>query len=455
MMKTRGVLVTTFLVVLLLVGCKPDPLVQAKRDQASIESALEKAQTDLLVGKTQEGLKELQTLSEQYPQNAAVLEATAMAYQANQQWILAAKNFEALSQLAPDELQFLMYAAQMYTKAGLTKPAIALYNDYLEQFPEDYGTWWTLSEVYASENNAANALKAAKNSIRYSNHPLTPAQILYIANLYEQTDDLKKSIQYYEKAEQGESVLEKKIAQIALFKIYVKEKSWDKAQKFLKAAQASKLNDPALQTALDAYTQREIQLAQAQEAELIQEQLALKKLAEQAEVERVAADLAEQQRLASFVPTASTYAEKAVDARNSADSEQAIHFYWKAIALNPNVDWYWFDLSRLYYDKGEYDQAQMAALEANRITPSLPNTLCLLKALQHDKSSDKFLSALETAKKEYPMSPEITIDLAIAYQKIQQNNRNARILAQEFLDMAGPTHPRAPEAIFILEVAQN
>jgi hypothetical protein len=52
---------------------------------------------------------------------------------------------------------------------------------------------------------------------------------------------------------------------------------------------------------------------------------------------------------------------------------------------------------------------------------------------------------LETAFDRFPASPEITLSLARAYERISRETRIARNLYQRFIDIA-PNHPLVPEA---------
>jgi len=52
---------------------------------------------------------------------------------------------------------------------------------------------------------------------------------------------------------------------------------------------------------------------------------------------------------------------------------------------------------------------------------------------------------LETAYERFPASPEITLTLARAHERISRNNVVARNLYQRFIEIA-PNHPLVPEA---------
>ena len=106
----------------------------------------------------------------------------------------------------------------------------------------------------------------------------------------------------------------------------------------------------------------------------------------------------------------------------------------------------WNLLSRAYLIDGQSENAETAALEAIRLEPDeVAYTLDYLRIAQRTKTPDQFLSHLETAYDRFPASPEITLSMARAYERIQQDRPTARRLYQRFIDIA-PNHPLVPEA---------
>ena len=72
-------------------------------------------------------------------------------------------------------------------------------------------------------------------------------------------------------------------------------------------------------------------------------------------------------------------------------------------------------------------------------------TLDDLRVAQRSKKAAEFLSELETAYDRFPRSPEITLSLARAYERISRNTTAARELYSRFIEIA-PGHPLSGEA---------
>jgi tetratricopeptide (TPR) repeat protein len=95
---------------------------------------------------------------------------------------------------------------------------------------------------------------------------------------------------------------------------------------------------------------------------------------------------------------------------------------------------------------GQLNNAETAALEAVRLSPGeVAYTLDYLRVTQRSKNPEDFFSELETAYDRFPASPEITLSLARAHERISQDNVTARNLYLRFIDIA-PNHPLIPEA---------
>lgn len=128
------------------------------------------------------------------------------------------------------------------------------------------------------------------------------------------------------------------------------------------------------------------------------------------------------------------------------DYKSAIRKYWAAISISNNRAEVWNLLSRAYLIDGQRKNAETAALEAVRLKPAeVAYTLDYLRVAQRSKEPQVFLSELETAYDRFPASPEITLSLARAHERISQQTVTARNLYLRFIDIA-PNHPLVPEA---------
>ncbi len=128
------------------------------------------------------------------------------------------------------------------------------------------------------------------------------------------------------------------------------------------------------------------------------------------------------------------------------DFKSAIRKYWAAISIANNRAEIWNLLSRAYLVDGQLNNAETSALEAVRLEPrEVAYTLDYLRVAQRTKEPAAFLRELETAYDRFPSSPEITLSLARAHERISKQTATARNLYLRFIDIA-PNHPLVPEA---------
>ncbi|WP_309385817.1 tetratricopeptide repeat protein [Cerasicoccus frondis] len=138
-------------------------------------------------------------------------------------------------------------------------------------------------------------------------------------------------------------------------------------------------------------------------------------------------------------------ADRAKLAYEAEDYMTAIRFYREAIASDYRNAELAYNLSRAYYNNGQYREAEIYASEATRLAPNdVRYTLNYLRAIQRTMSRDALMRELVKAKERFPNSPDITLALGRAYEVIMGNTRNARFLYEEFVQMA-PNHPRAAD----------
>lgn len=137
---------------------------------------------------------------------------------------------------------------------------------------------------------------------------------------------------------------------------------------------------------------------------------------------------------------------EAETAERDRDYKSAIRKYWAAISIANNRAEVWNLLSRAYLIDGQLQNADTAALEAVRLAPrEVAYTLDFLRVAQRSRPPKEFLAQLETAYDRFPSSPEITLSLARAHERISEDDFVARNLYLRFIDIA-PNHPLVPEA---------
>jgi len=107
----------------------------------------------------------------------------------------------------------------------------------------------------------------------------------------------------------------------------------------------------------------------------------------------------------------------------------------------------WNRLAEVYFDAGEFQNAELAALQAVEQSPrSVEYRLQYLKAVQKTSPAERMMEELKRAARALPESPEVAFALATGYERIERNPRNAVYYYQRFLDLAPATHPRRPQA---------
>ena len=128
------------------------------------------------------------------------------------------------------------------------------------------------------------------------------------------------------------------------------------------------------------------------------------------------------------------------------DYKRAIRLYWQALGKENNRADIWNLLSRAYLIENETNNAETTALEAIRFAPrEVSYTLDYLRIIQRTKKPTDFLAELETAYDRFPRSPEITLTLARAYERIAKNTTSAYAFYERFIELA-PGHPLRDEA---------
>lgn len=133
-------------------------------------------------------------------------------------------------------------------------------------------------------------------------------------------------------------------------------------------------------------------------------------------------------------------------ASQSLDYKAAIRNYWQALGRSNNRPDIWNMLSKAYLADGQNRNAETAALEATRLAPSeIEYTLDYLRVVQRTKNATNFIAELETAYSRFPRSPEITLSLARAYDRLNSNSVAAANYYNRFIEIA-PNHPLRSEA---------
>ncbi|MEM8550058.1 MAG: tetratricopeptide repeat protein [Verrucomicrobiota bacterium] len=134
-------------------------------------------------------------------------------------------------------------------------------------------------------------------------------------------------------------------------------------------------------------------------------------------------------------------------ALENGQAEEGIRLLQRSLAdEDPNNPQAYYELSRAYFDLGQWRQAQLYATEATRREPANLNYMFqYLRVIQRTMSSQQVMNELIRAQELFPTSPDIALALARGYDFIDQNPRNAMIMYETYLELAPADHPKRAE----------
>jgi tetratricopeptide (TPR) repeat protein len=140
-------------------------------------------------------------------------------------------------------------------------------------------------------------------------------------------------------------------------------------------------------------------------------------------------------------PTASNTATPSTIEENPSTR---IKHHWQKVVHDPNAPEIWIELSKEYLRNKQFKDAEIAALEAVRLSPDDPTyTLNYLKVLQWaNASSAKFMQELLRAHDQFPENPDITLATAKGYHHVSGDSEQAIRYYAEFLKQASQSHPQ-------------
>lgn len=128
-------------------------------------------------------------------------------------------------------------------------------------------------------------------------------------------------------------------------------------------------------------------------------------------------------------------------AENNPDA--AIDAYYDAQSYEPENARVWEKLADAYQLQEESRKAEIALLEAMRHAPEeISLRIRYLRFVQTLGDSAKLMRSIQEAKERFPEDATITLLLARAYERIEQNDRVARFYYNQFLQLA-PNDPQA------------
>ena len=125
------------------------------------------------------------------------------------------------------------------------------------------------------------------------------------------------------------------------------------------------------------------------------------------------------------------------------DPDTALDFYYEAQSFEPENSMVWEKLSGAFQAQNSTRSAEIALLEAMRHSPEDSGLrIRYIRFVQTLGDPAKLMRSIQDAKQRFPDDATITLALARAYERIEQNDRVARFYYEQFLQLA-PEDPQA------------
>lgn len=153
-------------------------------------------------GQIEPAIRILENQLAEDPERVDLLEPLAFAYSAAGDPMMAAVTFAQISEIAPSEPEYLLYAAQSMQEAGDVKGATERYREYLVHRPDERGIWRILAELEQDQGNRSEALEAYLEAEEIEP---SPDQKLEIGNLYLEANNLAQAQSWFARALNADS----------------------------------------------------------------------------------------------------------------------------------------------------------------------------------------------------------------------------------------------------------
>ena len=440
---------------------------------------IEQANENLENGSIEKAIAILDKLKNEYPKNPQVLENLAFAFIQDENYFTGAFYFNELAKSFPENVDYYLYAAQAWIKAGDLDSAIRDYEAYLLENRTDWNTWQKIGDLYLQTDQTANAIHAFSNSSKIRFNPELDLRASLLAT---ESGNLREAEAGFERLLLVEEDAIAKQAHIGLLKIKHQRRQWEEIDRLMKvvekrfpeAAEVPELAE--VKTAYDEFVKakeeeeakikeeeerrqalleeqraRALQIAEARRAALLQieqpqeeevvppSQLAITEEEEAAEETPV-----ETTPVVVDPPREETPLDRALaEARRiaSTNSQAAVAKYWDAINLGDNSGIAYYELARVYYNRGEFNEAEMTSLEAMRRRPqSNQYLLTYLQIIRKTKPKPDVAAEIRKYRQLYPQNADLVLLLARLYAEPGGDAVAARSLYNLFFEMA-PNHP--------------
>lgn len=424
-----------------------------------------------------------------YPNDTELLKLKGQSYLLLNDPEMAANVFDQTLLLNPSDTSLLLLSFQSKKQAGLDFSNILI--QVAQEFPNTLmpTDWLQVSDLLAIEGNYQEAINAqfrALGTNKLTND--TPADsALKIAQYYKNLKNDNAALPWFESVSKSESI-DAFTASLDLIEIHSNNENWEALKSVVNAF---KTRFPG---ALEStqYAQIESLIAQSQKVKNKKPSTALtlnkssindikdlealaNKIVERASTTEQADDTLEAEYNPDiliqpadpdleatnlnglsteisekpFVPLSPSEIEimlvKANNALLENNLEIASELFETILKSDPSRHSIWNRLSQIHQSNNDLESATQAVLEAIKLSPNTINyTINYLQISGKTKSTEQVLFDLISASKRFPNSPEITLSLARAYDRIR-NSFRAIELYKKFITLA-PNHPLRPEA---------
>ncbi len=194
-------------------------------DEKAIQADVAVLLTDMArvyvaLGEPKSGQYLLQRACRLSPENINAKQALSWTYLQEQKPFLAIRWLREVSKLQPKELSYVAEMARIYVETEQLEDAESVLLEFLEREPEQLEAKSLLSQYYATAlGNLPQAVKLAKEIVASDN---STNALIWLATLYEQTEDIPKAIEAYELAAETGEVAPELEQKLALLKAHLK-----------------------------------------------------------------------------------------------------------------------------------------------------------------------------------------------------------------------------------------
>lgn len=455
-----------------LFGCSKSKKTEAAPIVDPIASGIEMSQALIQEGDPVNGIKTLEELNQQYPNQEEILEALAFAHTNQNNHLEAAFYFESIAKLDNTQSNLFLQAARSYEEEKEHDSALRCYNRYLDAHPADGKTWKAFAKILIKKEEYDHALQAYNRALSNENGKPTPFEIISIGKLYFKKGDLSQANDWYElgkstaesrpyallgqaeirlnqeKLQDAETLLSTLIQEYPTFKtqspyIHLSKKLQSAKAKLAALAKAAAEAQivTETQTATDAQAPTVAHILDAKSSDNESATASNHPTSTTSEDTTTTASATITQ---PEVINADTFLSEANAAFQSHETDKAIRLYWKAAEAEPKSEKSWIALSQLYLNLQDFPHAQSTALEAMRVNPySEAAAINYVNVLNPNTDRTEYFSEINRLKQQFPNSAPLVTEISKSYEQKLHNPRNAYYTYLQFLQK-NPTHPQKP-----------